>query len=457
MFALRAAYFWACLALTGCSMMGSERPEALLDRHARTEGVLYSLPRGILTATLSEQDANVTLEISGPSWEPDVHHRYLLQHRPLPNYEDTIDVAVNKKGFLKSVKTVSDDKTAEILLNVIKAAAQVNALRSEKGGEKLTLAQLTFDPAQPDEVARTNHALHRVLTGFLDRKIASCQTNASLAAGASNRVARATRALAQLEAKTAVEVIKQTATEELTTAKTEATEASQLVSLSARTLCSEYQRLVTLERRHGFRLAEIKVDASAPVMPAKPADCSIGLCYRVNNPYRISSTVAGSSVTQASVDLPNGNPPIAIDIERAFFVKKVKDITFDETDGSLSTVKIVKPSELLEISKFPLQVITAVLSAPAEAFKLRAELYSSQKTDVSNRADLAQAIQKSHGEAIKRESSGAQLLSTTSSGFSPPVTAVRTSTPPPSNPPGPQARAQEAAPDAPPDQKAKGL
>jgi hypothetical protein len=68
--------------------------------------------------------------------------------------------------------------------------------------------------------------------------------------------------------------------------------------------------------------------------------------------------VAGSAVVSRVADeLPNENPPIEIDIQRAFFVKKAKNISFDPTDGSLSQVGIDKHSEALALSKFGHDVV----------------------------------------------------------------------------------------------------
>ena len=107
---LRILSCFALVALLlGCSIAGSELPDQLNGR-ARPEGVLYSLPRGVVTITLAveEKRARFFLNVSDPEFIADPNHRYLLQHRPLPNFEDELKIKVNRRTFLTSVEvTVS--------------------------------------------------------------------------------------------------------------------------------------------------------------------------------------------------------------------------------------------------------------------------------------------------------------------------------------------------------------
>ena len=136
---------------------------------------------------------------------------------------------------------------------------------------------------------------------------------------------------------------------------------------------------------------------AAPASTRAPApsapDCSAGLCYRPKEPYRIMYGLrSGSGLLSRqviNVDLPSPTELIGIDITRAFFVQKVQEIQFDE-NGSLSTVKINKPSELLAVSKLPLSVIEAV----AGGLAVRVETINSQRDHVLKQAKLLEAQAK---------------------------------------------------------------
>lgn len=327
----------SCLSLVavllGCSIAGSELP-GQLDERSRAEGVLYSLPRGIVTVRLAvhEQSARFFMRIDDPEFIADPGHRYLLQHKPRPNFADILTIKVNRKTFLTSVDSTSIDKTRDIILNVVKAARGGTSPVPESDIEArsiLTLAELTIDPTIKAEMALAVATLNERVVSFAQSRAQSC-------------------GMAAIEPGSPEEFV-----------------------------CQEYERLARHSRK-GLKLINIWVERPTPPLTlSKPADCTIGVCYRVASPYRISYSFVGGSIVQKLIELPNENPPIEIDLRRAFLVKKVKRITFD--DGNLAEVHVDKPSELLELSKLPLEITKAVLEAPAEALRLRIAMTNEQK------------------------------------------------------------------------------
>lgn len=141
---------------------------------------------------------------------------------------------------------------------------------------------------------------------------------------------------------------------------------------------------IQIEAFGGIEPSSLKQQASAP------ADCASGLCYRPKEPYKIVYSVGDKSTFGGSdtviVELPNKSPLVAVDISRAFFVNKVHNLAFDD-DGFLTAVEINKPSELLAVSKLPLEVIGAV----AEGLKARVELTNTQRDLAKREASLLQA------------------------------------------------------------------
>ena len=87
------------------------------------------------------------------------------------------------------------------------------------------------------------------------------------------------------------------------------------------------------------------------------ADCTIGVCYRPKEPWRIIYSLGEGDETTIA-ELPNKADIVAIDIRRAFFIQKVQGITFD--NGFLTTLSIDKKSELVELAKLPVEIVKAI-------------------------------------------------------------------------------------------------
>jgi len=122
------------------------------------------------------------------------------------------------------------------------------------------------------------------------------------------------------------------------------------------------------------------------------ADCTIGVCYRPTEPYRIDYYVEVDGAQEGAgtriMELPNRAPLVAIDIKRAFLVQKLTTIDFND-DGFLNKVRVKKPSELLALSELPLAVMDAIL----EGFRLRADILTEQRNAAAKEVELLKARQ----------------------------------------------------------------
>lgn len=118
--------------------------------------------------------------------------------------------------------------------------------------------------------------------------------------------------------------------------------------------------------------------------------CEDGICYRPKEPYKIEWAIVTdgqrNGVNTRVVELPNRAALIALDIRRAFFVKKVHEIEFDES-GFLTKLRVEKPSELLAVSQLPLSVIDAI----AAGLTLRVDFLNTQKNLAQKEAELIKA------------------------------------------------------------------
>lgn len=124
--------------------------------------------------------------------------------------------------------------------------------------------------------------------------------------------------------------------------------------------------------------------SAVPAANGVPIDCTIGLCYRPIESVRIVYSLGGGDETLL-VDLPHQTDVIAIDIHRAFFVKKIQKMTFDR--GVLTKLQIDKKSELLALSKLPISIVEAI----GEGLALRVSVKTQEKNVLEKEASLLQA------------------------------------------------------------------
>ena len=130
-------------------------------------------------------------------------------------------------------------------------------------------------------------------------------------------------------------------------------------------------------------------------------DCTIGVCYRTKEPYRIDYGIvekdaikggtngyALTGVLTKIIELPNQADLVAFDIQRGFFINKVTTLDFTD-DGFLDNAYVKKNSELYAVSKLPLDILDAV----AEGFQLRVKIVSKQRDVARNEVNKLKAQQ----------------------------------------------------------------
>lgn len=312
-----------------CTVLTSETAADLRADGRAPRGVNYMLPKGLVDISLwVSREGLFELTVGPPKYVPDPRHRYFLRYRPHPSYDDEITVKMSDSGlpFLKSVSSITTDKTGEVLVSLAKAAG---ALSPRFQGGRLSprlLGQFTVDPTDPRDMAQASE----VLDGEMRRYIRKALRGECAARDAEDRQACVGFALLEARAK-----------------------REPLVQLSA-----------NFTQQARFQ---------------KPADCTIGVCYRPKEPVLLNFTVGGVNETRI-VEVPNAAEPIALDIKRAFLVKRVHELTFDD-DGFLIGVTISKESELLAAAKLPVQIASAV----AEGLQLRIDI--TQKTIENDKAE----------------------------------------------------------------------
>jgi len=313
--------------LSGCNSISSTSQSNGLPSTNNNTSFAYMLPTSVVPIQLSELDGQFVIDALPPKYFGDANNFFTGSYKPSIFSNDTVDVMVNSKGLLSSVIVTADDQSGQFLVNLAKSLAAVQTGfggRKEAGLTGATpIAQVDIDPQDPATLRSAESALNSAARLRIRDGIA---TNCG---------------------------------------KSDAKKVD---------ICHAYRNLL----RNRFRI-ELTVRSPDIVKQATIPDCSIGVCFRLPVPYRISAGfVVGNRVSASSVivPLPNGGPIIATNFGRALFVKKVTNAGF--TNGMLTSLSIEKPSEAAAVALLPATIITAFFDTIVSTFRSRESAVEAQ-------------------------------------------------------------------------------
>jgi hypothetical protein len=303
----------ASCALGACSVLSSDALDHVEGTGEERAGVYYALPMGLIDVRLSakQETAEFDIAFDDVKFVADPAQRYLMRYRPLPNYEDDVEIEVSDKAFLSKVWATTEDKTDEIIVEIARIFKGFGAFQvGEAPAGFITLATITVDPSEPARLHAAANFLNERARAYVKKAVAAC-------AGA----------------------------------KTSG--------------CERFSRLNSRKSR----LIDLDVVPPEPIAETPVPDCSAGICYRVKEPYILEYSTDG--VRRAKiVYLPNKAPLVEIDITRALFVSKIQKLQFD-ANGFLKQAYVEKNSELLAVSELPLNIINAISSTMPFRLKLQ--------------------------------------------------------------------------------------
>jgi hypothetical protein len=438
---------FAALSCVGCTVLTSETIDQLAGAKRAPRGVQYALPRGTVVAKLDVEPATLAFILGLEPGEvvPDRHHEYVLRYQPNASYDDDILIKTNDKGLLTSVETTTEDRTPGVIVNIAKALAAFGRLEAAEQEKQITpLLTRAFDPFDPNQRAWVTEEINRRIVGYIETALKSCR----YVGNASGTAARRMRDVLEPQSDTAEKEVARLQQEKSVVdaaVKAAIDKAAEVISSASQIKCPSAQppelklacdlleRQSSIARRLSSTqtaltkletaIQEIKTQEKArkPVCDAlaglknKPpkaqialpdhpdlpeyantsekrmprengasTDCTIGLCYRPIESVRIVYSLGGGDETLV-VDLPHPTDLVAIDIKRAFFVKKIQKMTFDR--GVLTKLQIDKKSELVAISKIPIDVIGAI----AEGIRFRVSVKTEEKNILDKEAALLKA------------------------------------------------------------------
>lgn len=354
----------SAMLLSGCQTIASSNNANAAD----AEGVPYALPKMLLEGKLVRNANGVSVVIGSPRYVADGNQTYTLVYTPSSTAEDILKIKVDPDTMLlSSVNAEADDKSAEILANFAKAA--VVGMRGGEGSDldgEQVLYSAVFDPQVAASVTDFQTGLNTALTSFLIQTTTEeCE--------AAVRDAQATKLPQDHKKRTA----------------------------KLRELREETERKTTACQIGGHSLPTLKVTiedylpfggASGTVV----TECSIGFCARGLSPAIVKVAIDGKGPLASQVfNMPNGSKPIPYRLGRAGFTKSTYAATLK--NGVIDSVENTKSSELLAISKLPLDVAKGALTAVAEIVQLRVNVENNEKVlqdAIKARIEAEQAAKK---------------------------------------------------------------
>lgn len=343
-----AATIVAATSLVGCAIISSK---SITDQEAAKGGVAYMLPKAYLPVTVSEQNGAFSLSVGTPKYAGDPTQVYVASYLAGRTADDEFTIEVDPAtGLLTSINAKADDKLAEIVTKLAKGAAAFAApgLESGQAGAAVILYQ-EIDPSQ--SLDHLNAMLRNAVMDYAGKKFV-----------------------------------------------TEGCRNLKAEDVAKLPICNSYADMSV-----GYHYVQLQIDPPAqPSSKIIKPDCTIGVCYRIPQPFAIHAYVirnenaVGSSSAVAL--LPNNSPAISVDISRTVFVTQNNTLSFQ--NGMLKKREVTKASELNAAASLPLDILKVITAGTAEAFGLRETVIDAEKSLTDSATELAGA-QKNLADARK--------------------------------------------------------
>lgn len=330
----RRAIFAAQKALADAASAAAQSEEQLIQQNLVRLG----------TASVCLYSYTAKLELLAPV--ADLRQRFVanLTHSPLR--DDDVKLAVNPAGLLTSANVVATDRTADIIVEAAGALAQFGGVRPPV--PSATAAVRTSEPACAELPAKFAYQFDP-LTGE---------------ALVNEQIKRARFPFV-------VDVVEQDCAGCASGGRSSLVDPDRM----GRNRGQEMPFHTALEHRG-------RSGALFYVTPA-PVTLVLRQCLQVVETCALEDTMA---VDSAQVMLPQAGPVSYIPMHSSAFVKTINDATFD--NGTLASWTASRPSELLEIVRLPVRVLTSIISVPAQMLSLRVNLSDQEQALAATRQEV---------------------------------------------------------------------
>lgn len=312
-----AALTLGCLALSGCTVVGSTRMNSH-DIGFGGTGIPYLLPKALVPVEVVASGTQVRVDLLEPVYVGDAAQSYALRYDSSPFSTDALTISVDPTtSLLKTLSVESKDETGEILKKA------VATLRAESAAATETVVmQTVLDPGDATSIAEVEAKLKVTLEGIVTRQRSTCTNSAS-----------------------------------------KPDSCAEILALPAFT-----------DTRLGVTLmTPVLAAPSVPMSPntsavVRSVDCSVGICFRGTLPYRVSLEALGQT-RSTLINLPNNGPLMVLPLPRHAFVKTKHTVGL--RNGMLESYAVEKPSSALALVSWPLDVYDAIVTTTAKIVQLK--------------------------------------------------------------------------------------
>ena len=257
-------------------MLSSETLDDLAARGSAPSGVHYCLPSQIIEFVLSPIPARRNSSYLKGHFARSVTRAAATTSIIVlaPQYNDNITIDVSTRGYLKSISLVTKDELVEVIKHLAKAFGALGGL--EAAHTRVTndeIAREWVDPTDADALAGVEAKFNRSLRGYAEAKRKTTCTAAGQAAQPQNGIT--------------------------------------IPDLKSQTLCIEYERFATMKKPLTLRFNRFTPGEGWPPSSARDpqsyktwvteakaetvaseADCRVGICYRVPEPWVLTVAVS---------------------------------------------------------------------------------------------------------------------------------------------------------------------
>lgn len=357
------------VALAFLVVLGSCSTGSLLrtDKAASgAKGIPYSLPRSVLKVTMvvarsAEPDPTFRVSLSGEVLTvPDQERTYVLQHQTSATREDDVKIRTNPDGLLESVVVHTDDKSVDVVKALAGGAAGVARIFAGAPGPSL-LANSNIGKSSASEVLGPLVGKHEIFVP-LERQ-------------------------ANWSGEDGMFVV-----------------ASDFAPFPS---ASEVHLRVLL-RPAGMAPDDVAAQAQDGLRIDLP--CTLptnGLLIATRKPalIRAELKISSGAQTYGSADvqflalIPDYAPVVALEFDRASFVKTTYATTFK--DGVVTSFETNRPSSALALAAAPLDVAKEILRVPAEILQLKFNVTKAEGQLVDAESALAKSIAESTPDPVQ--------------------------------------------------------
>ena len=337
---MRLAFLAPLLMILGGCATVSTGPLA-----ASSNGITYALPKGKMQLEVVEASGVLTVTLGGPVVIGDPDARLVARLPQSGVADNNVTVTVDPKSqLLQKVDVVSTGQLTTIATNIAKTFAMLQA-GTDAVGIKVYSAAYDFD-----ELPKAAQAANAKLAEYY----------AFLCTGPTEQQQLPFAAdIAKLKSKTVdLDGILSSRLERCLRMKLAGADAAAVRNLIT----------INVEPRDAMP-AGAPVEAGQSLKVTDTDRCAAGVCYRPFTVRKATLDVKGAFRLTDLFLIPDDRSLVLVDLPSGAFVEQKYTLEF--SDGVLTKYQRQGKSELVGLSALPIEVIKAVLSAPAEALGLK--------------------------------------------------------------------------------------